>query len=300
MSEDQRALLARFNGERPPAPAWFTTALADAPERRFVEVDGAQIESLSWGECGKPGLLFLHGNGASADWWSFIAPFFAETHRVAAMSWSGMGGSDHRAAYTTDGFVAEALAVAEAEGLFEADTKPVFVAHSFGGFLLMRLAATHGARLRAAVIVDSPIRPPNMPPMGPPPNATRRDHRVYATLPEALARFRLAPEQGCDNLYIADHIARTSLKAVEGGWSWKFDPFLWSNFQPDVNGRATCPFAFMWGDRSKLMPQEVTDHMRSIAPDAPVVVIPEAEHHVMIDQPLAFVTGLRGLLAGWP
>jgi pimeloyl-ACP methyl ester carboxylesterase len=40
--------------------------------------------------------------------------------------------------------------------------------------------------------------------------------------------------------------------------------------------------------------------MRALAPTAPVVIIPEAEHHVMIDQPLAFVTALRGLLAGWP
>src|SRR3712207_9584205 len=64
---------------------------------------------------GKPGLLFLHGNGAHADWWSFIAPFFADTHRVAALSWSGMGGSDHRERYSIDGFVAEAFGVAEAE-----------------------------------------------------------------------------------------------------------------------------------------------------------------------------------------
>ena len=303
MSEDQRAPLARFGGQRPEAPDWFTAALAVAPVRHFIAVEGAQIESLSWGVRGKPGLLFLHGNGASADWWSFIAPFFAETHRVAAMSWSGMGGSDHRPNYSLDVFVAEALAIAEAEGLFDGPVKPVVIAHSFGGMPLMALASKHGARLRAAIMVDTPVRPAGMPRMGPPPNATRRPHRIYATLPEALARFRLAPEQGCENLYIADHIARTSLKPVDGGWSWKFDPFLWSDFRAETDtqllGKATCPFALMWGDRSKLMPSEVTDHMRALVPSAPVVIIPEAEHHVMIDQPLAFVASLRGLLAGW-
>jgi pimeloyl-ACP methyl ester carboxylesterase len=30
------------------------------------------------------------------------------------------------------------------------------------------------------------------------------------------------------------------------------------------------------------------------------VVIPDAGHHVMIDQPLAFIAALRGLLAAWP
>jgi hypothetical protein len=33
--------------------------------------------------------LLLHGNGAHADWWSFIAPYLANNFRVAAMSWSG-------------------------------------------------------------------------------------------------------------------------------------------------------------------------------------------------------------------
>jgi hypothetical protein len=30
------------------------------------------------------------------------------------------------------------------------------------------------------------------------------------------------------------------------------------------------------------------------------VVVPEARHHLMLDQPLALVAALRGLLAGWP
>jgi hypothetical protein len=32
---------------------------------------------------------------------------------------------------------------------------------------------------------------------------------------------------------------------------------------------------------------------------APVVEIPQAKHHVMLDQPIAFVSALRALLADW-
>ena len=32
---------------------------------------------------------------------------------------------------------------------------------------------------------------------------------------------------------------------------------------------------------------------------APVVEIPQAQHHVMLDQPLALVAALRALLADW-
>jgi pimeloyl-ACP methyl ester carboxylesterase len=33
---------------------------------------------------------------------------------------------------------------------------------------------------------------------------------------------------------------------------------------------------------------------------APQVAIPDADHHVMVDQPLALVAAFRALLAGWP
>src|SRR5580658_4256675 len=76
------APLAAFRGQMPPAPAWFERAVAKEPERSFVEVEAARVETLAWGERGKPGLVFLHGGAAHADWWSFIAPFFARERRV--------------------------------------------------------------------------------------------------------------------------------------------------------------------------------------------------------------------------
>lgn len=304
--DDLRAPLAAFGGAMPPAPVWFDDALAHTPERGFVDVGGVPIETLSWGERGKPGLLFLHGNGAHADWWSFIAPFFAVDHRVVALSWSGMGGSGHREHYRLDDFVAEAFEVGAAEGLFDAREKPIFVAHSFGGYPLMACASRHGGRLRAAVMVDTPVTDPASGGENRrPPNAPMKPHRVYPTIEAALARFRFAPTQGCDNLYIADLIARRSIKEVDGGWTWKFDPFLWRDFavgdSAQMLARVGCPFAIMWGERSKLMPSGTIDFMRQTAPaGSPLVVVPDAAHHVMIDQPLAFVAALRALVAGWP
>jgi pimeloyl-ACP methyl ester carboxylesterase len=36
-----------------------------------------------------------------------------------------------------------------------------------------------------------------------------------------------------------------------------------------------------------------------MGPLAPIVEVPEAQHHVMLDQPLAFVAALRMLLESW-
>ena len=49
------APLAGFQGSRPPAPHWFEHALKQAPERKFIEVDGAKIDTLAWGRRGAPG-----------------------------------------------------------------------------------------------------------------------------------------------------------------------------------------------------------------------------------------------------
>ena len=90
-SEPIPAPLVAFAGAKPPAPKWFVDALAVEPERSSHQGAGVTIETLAWGERGKPGLLLLHGGSAHADWWSHLAPFFAASHRVVASSWSGEG-----------------------------------------------------------------------------------------------------------------------------------------------------------------------------------------------------------------
>ena len=292
--------LARYSGAEPPAPQWFRDAVNAPHERHFTEVDGANIEWLAWGTRGKPGLLLLHGNGAHADWWRFIAPFFATTHRVAAPSWSGMGSSDHRKRYTIELFMAELAAIADAAGLSDCGPTTV-VGHSFGGFPMMAYANRHGDRLKQAIILDTPFDPKQRRrPRGS--GGDARPHRVYPTLADALARFRWAPPQPTTHDYIADFIARRSITETEGGFTWKFDPFLWSEFEAqdgtDLLKSPQCPVALMWGERSALVTDGlVADMAARMPPGSKLVPIPEAYHHVMADQPLALVSALRGLLA---
>jgi pimeloyl-ACP methyl ester carboxylesterase len=311
-----RSPLARFQGEAPPAPAWFTSALAQAPERSFIEVDGAKLELLTWGEVGKPGLLLLHGGRAHADWWSFIAPFFAKDYRVAALSWSGMGRSDWRESYGADALSREALGAIAAAGLDQGAQKPLVVAHSFGGWVALYLAAHYGERLKGLVVLDSGVRPPhdpNAPPRDPP--RPPRPNRVYATLTDALAHFRLAPTQACENPYILDYIARQALKpapladgSAVDGWTWRFDPYLFAKvphvFEAQVAAApsaARCPLALIWGDRSAIMQGRFLDYTLSVAPPGtPKIVMPEAAHHLFLDQPLGVVASLRSLFAAWP
>lgn len=307
------SLLEELEGRQPPYPAWFSKALNTDPERDRIEVGDITIEMLTWGEVGKPGLLFLHGNTAHADWWSFIAPYFAKDYRVAAFSWSGMGNSDWRESYSMEEYADEIDAAATAAGLFEAAARPVVIAHSFGTYPALAYAATRGEKLAALVSMDTPIlSPADRERMG----KQSRDpddlpqHRIYPTMEEAIRRFRFRPVQSCDNLYIVDHIARRSVYTImpwekDGpGYTWCFDPLIWKTLQVGdptqhlVNAR--CPVAFIDGQDSILMDEETRSIRAGLAPDAPQIDIPEAHHHLMADQPLALVAALRTLLATWP
>jgi pimeloyl-ACP methyl ester carboxylesterase len=255
---------------------------------------------------GDPGLLLLHGNSAHADWYSFIGPLLQAGRRVAALSFSGMGGSGWRTQYSVAQWADEALAVAEATGLFDAPVAPVVAAHSFGGFVLMNLASRHGQRLGRAVIVDTPLRPPARAEARRSRPEQLRSARVYASEADALQRFRLLPPQACAHPYIADLIARRGLKQTTGpdgqpGWVWRFDPFLFRHFafgRPLKELRAAqCPVTLVRGGRSRLVTAELLQLAQQHAPaGTPMLEVPDADHHVMVDQPLAFAQLLADLV----
>ncbi|MBI1252318.1 MAG: alpha/beta fold hydrolase [Alphaproteobacteria bacterium] len=310
LSVDAQApgLVAHLQGSKPPAPAWFNANMAQAPEELRIESDGVEIEVLAWGERGRPGLLLLHGNGAHAGWWRPLAPFFTDRFRVAAMSWSGMGGSDWRPRYATDVFAREAVAAARVAGLMEGPVKPRLAAHSFGGFMALHVATLFPDVFSSALLLDCGVRPPGTEWEGPP--RRTRPNRIYPTFEAALARFRLAPPQECDTLYYVDAIARESLREAplpdgEGkGWTWKFDPFVMEHLAfEEIAPRLAAipiPLALMWGDRSYLCTPEINAYMRETSPKGtPAIAIPDAAHHLMLDQPIATVAAINALFAAW-
>jgi pimeloyl-ACP methyl ester carboxylesterase len=324
--------LAQFGGQAPPAPAWFNEAIAVEPERGFVEAAGAKIEVLSWGDKTKQGLIFVHGNSAHADWWSFIAPQLSLDFRVASVSLAGMGASDWREKYSFETFAEEIHRAAEFAGLYEHGNKPIYVGHSFGGSQVYYAARRFPERMKGAILVDTGFGGP--PPRGEEAERQAREaaarqaggeqvasegfrapqqratpNRVYPTLEAALARFRFMPPQSCENFYIADFIARRSLKRAalpEGGgegWTWRFDPYLFAKLDrsamqalPEQDG---APVVHIYGDRSNVMKRTRSGQPSPLPDGIPHIIIPDSDHHIMIDQPLALIAALRGVLATW-
>lgn len=283
------------------APVWFTAALAHTPEDHTIEVAGCRVHYLAWGEPGRPGVVLVHGGAAHAHWWSFLAPMLLPTHRIVALDLSGHGDSGRRPEYPRETWAEEIMAVID-DG--RTAPCPVVVGHSMGGFVTIVAAATAGDRLGGAVIVDSPVRRPEPEAEEGARGTAFRNPKTYPDPAVALEHFRVVPEQPCDNGWIIDYIARHSLKRTEAGWTWKFDPVIFQRFMPraihEFLPDLRCPVAIMRGQLSDVVTPDVHAYMAEmVEPGTPIIEIPQAHHHVMLDQPLAFIAALRAVLAFW-
>ncbi|TXK34376.1 alpha/beta fold hydrolase [Nonomuraea sp. C10] len=280
-------------------PSWFRDALAHPVDTGEVTVAGVPIRYRAWGAAGRPGIVFVHGGAAHSRWWDHIAPLYAGGHRAVALDLSGHGDSGHAPRYGHDTWAEQVLAVAADAGITGA---PVLVGHSMGGLVCLRAALSYGPELGGVVSVDSVLREE----ADTPAHVARRQEalrrpRLYPTREEAVARFHPIPEVGRAHRFVVDHLAETSVRAVEGGWTWKFDPLLFGQprltmeelFPPD------CPVALMRAGDG-LPPPEMTAAMhRRLGVSLPVIEIADCGHHVMLDQPLPFVAALDGVFAGW-
>ena len=280
-------------------PGWFTTAIESPRTEGTVEVNGTDIHYLEWGDRAKPGIVLVHGGSAHAHWWAHLAPMLAERYHPVALDLSGHGDSGHRDEYSFEQWAEELMSICTACGI---DNPPVLVGHSMGGLVSIVAAALHGASLRGVIIVDSPVLRPEPEQESTLSGSTFRKLKVYPDLDTALDRFRLIPPQPKSNEFIHDYIARNSLREVEGGWSWKFDPNIRveraaiNEFLAGIETRV----ALFRGDLSELVTPDVSDYMHELlGRNAPVVAIPNAYHHLIIDEPLAFIAALRAILADW-
>jgi pimeloyl-ACP methyl ester carboxylesterase len=287
----------------PDAPGWFRRALHTPFFDEHVEVDGANIHYLAWGEPGKRGLVFVHGGAAHAHWWTHVAAPFSGEYRVVALDMSGHGDSDQRTTYSLEQWAAEVMAVADDAGI---DGAPVVVGHSMGGFVTIATAALHSDRLAGVIVLDSPVAEPDHEIGVAQAGKAFGVPRVYPTCEEALARFRTVPPQDHYLDYVMQHVARRSLREVEGGWSWKFDHNLFSAFTSSIRAVALpylsevdCRLALLRAELGLVTPDIGQSMYERLGRVAPVVELPETGHHGMLDQPLVVSTAIRTLLADW-
>lgn len=276
-------------------PEWFFEAVETPSVEGRVEVDECDVVYRTWGDAGKPGLLLVHGMHAHSHWWDFIAPQLLPDYQITALDLTGMGDSDFRYEYSADVFAQEITAVCDAVGF---DNNVVVAAHSFGGRMALRAANANPDRFGRLILLDTGIRHPDEPEQERPSLGGRA--KVYPSKEAALGRFRLYPPQTCVNEYVVQYIARNSLLPVDGGgWAWKFDDDMYTSLtgadaSPADFEQLKVPTSIIYGADSDLYSAKSVAYMSDLIPqEVKVSELADSQHHLFLDQPLAFVDVLK-------
>ena len=278
---------------------WFNESLLSTPTENFVEVEGAKIHYLTWGDTKNPGLFFIHGFSANAHWWDFIAPAFIEDYCVVAIDLSGSGDSDHRESYSQEMYANEIKAVCDEMGWESAD----FIAHSMGGSISLNATSIYPEIFKSLYLLDSiVILPPDKVRNFSSNRSMIRADFVYEDEASAVESFRLIPPQPCRNEFLLNHIAINSYKQTEEGWLLKSDGKMMKTYQSkdltETLMAIQCPIYIVYGLMSQIFTQEILDYTVYVGniPPERVIGVPGTMHHLFVDDPLSVIEELKKLL----
>lgn len=317
MSDPQLpAALGELADLRTPVPDWLREAFAVPRRSGEVMVEGCPIRYLEWGDVRAPGVVMVHGYMAHARCLAMIAPLLAEHFHVVAYDISGMGDSGARANYSEEVRARELLAVAEHTGMFGVDVAPFVIAHSYGCTVTFEAMERWGERFGGAILCDlMMMRPERQAAFWQQRGGGLSEGRGNAPRPPSpdldalLARYRLQPDQPVAEPALFEYVARQSVRQVEGGWAWKFSPTIFGDDSRGNDWWGRLPLrlrdlrvrnAFVYGGWSALFDADSVAWLREFGVTrTPFIAIPRAHHHIMLDQPLAFASALRAILALW-
>ena len=259
----------------------------EGESRKFQTLDGILLHCLHW----RPRLertndsltpvILLHGGGANAHWWDAVAVQLARNRPVYALDFRGHGDSN----YPTNRFVGAFNVDLEATLSRLGRDDVYLVGHSMGAAVALDHASRFPAT-RGLALVDLA--------RGGPPGGGRRarlalaHRRSYRTREDAISRYRFLPESSRPDETIRRYIAEHSVHGeADGRFGYKFDPkwfSLPSRPRPDLTD-VRCPTLLIRGGDSPLLSAEAADEFVSQLPKGRLIEIPDAGHHVLIDQP---------------
>ena len=267
----------------------------------FVEIDGLRLHLQDYGTSGKPHMLCVHGGGANAHWYDFVAQGFNADYHVRAVDLRGHGDSEWDNSNPPDyDYTRHAADIHELTEKLDLHDF-VLIGHSMGGMVSSVYAATYPGRARALIVVDSNLV------MSPERIASfqavaDRPAREYASQEEFIATYRVRPGASTAPPEALRHIAQHSGRRFDDGrWRHKIDRRVYANRELVDSfalwNRIRIPSLLMKAGRSIRMTPESIVEVKSRAPQVKMTVVPDADHHITLDNPAGFIRAAREFLA---
>jgi pimeloyl-ACP methyl ester carboxylesterase len=271
---------------------------------RTIAANGTQIYVRTGGQ--GPAVILIHGFGDTGDMWARLAAELARDHTVVVPDLRGMGLSGKPDnGYDKWTQAADMRGVLQALGIEKADV----VGHDIGTMVAYAYAARYRDMTEKLVVMDAPV--PGVPPW----DEIVRSQQLWHFDLGGSDMERLV--KGRERIYLdrfwndfagtpskiseATRHHYTTLYARPGAMHAAFAQFRSIRKDAEDNKKAiatklTVPVLAIGGEKSFGAMEAVV--MRNAATDVTEVVIPDAGHWLMEEQPVATIKAIRQFLDG--
>lgn len=272
------------------------------PQDKTASANGLNLHYLDWGTPGKPPAVLLHGLRGHAHSWDDVSAALCPDFHVLALDQRGRGDSDWAPGgdYSTDAFVADLAAFADALGL----DSFVLVGHSMGGRNSMAFAGLYPLRVKKLIIVD----------IGPvvDPAGGERITREMREVPEEFDSFEsVVAHMGKQNRFASDAVLRRRLtyatkELPNGRVGWRYDLAVREQRRLNTGAppadlwpalrKITSPTLLVRGMDTDLLTVDAAKQMVKTLSQGKLVQVPRAGHMVFEDNPQDFISEVASFL----
>jgi pimeloyl-ACP methyl ester carboxylesterase len=275
-------------------------------QARTIAANGTDIHVRVGGS--GPAVILIHGFGDTGDMWAKLAEDLVRDHTVVVPDLRGMGlSAKPDGGYDKMNQAADMRSVLEALGIDKADV----IGHDIGTMVAYAYAARYRDKTTRLVVMDAPV--PGVPPW----DEIVRDPRLWHFDFGGPDMERLV--EGRERIYLdrfwnefagtpsrIDEATRrhyAELYARPGAMRAAFAQFRSIRKDADDNKKAvatklTMPVLAVGGEKSFGAMEAVV--MRNAATDVTEVVVGDAGHWLMEEQPAATIKAIRQFLDGKP
>lgn len=252
----------------PPVPE-----LPKAKKSGYAEVNGIKLYYAIYGK-GQP-LLLLHGGLGNADYWGNQVPAFANKYQVIVVDSRGHGRSTRDDKPFSYGLMAsDVLALLD----FLKIKRTALVGWSDGGVIGLDIAIHHPDRLTKLFAFGA--------------NYSMTGVRPDIGNSAVFKRYITQAGQDYTRLSQTPADYESFLAAVSK--MWETEP----NYAQDQLRHISVPTAISDGEHDEAIRRDHTEEMAKLIPNAKLIILPDASHFAMWQQPAAFNKAVLGFLAG--
>lgn len=250
-----------------PEPA----AMPAAAESGYAPVNGIEMYYAIYGS-GDP-VLLIHGGLGHADIWASQVAELSKTHKVIVADSRGHGRSSRDAQpYGYDLMASDYLALLD----YLKIDKTALVGWSDGGIIGIDIAMTHPERLTKLYAQAANVTVDGVDP------GVATDKTFGAYIERSGKDYaKLSKTPGEYDAFVAQitHM-------------WESQP-AWTKEQL---GKITVPTAIVAGDHDEAIKREHTEYMASVIPGAKLIILPNASHFAMLQDPEGYTKSVTDFI----